>query len=138
MSDKCNHGRGDFIQGIWICADCFTCLNGRPTKYGIELGLGLQGAPRERQTITWRADIARNDDGVTFAQFIGWMVSYLRLRSAWSLTKDEARRECLQVLCDQGEPFGSLGSGWDKDDAKELVNEAICAYWDESPSGANT
>lgn len=109
-------------------------LDGRPKTYG--LGIGPDGA--QRQEIIWQAPIAMDAVGTTFAKFVGWMISYMRLRSLWTVSKEEARQQCLELLRDMGEPFGSDGACWDREDAKELVREGICAYWDEGPHGANT
>ncbi|MEO1564134.1 MAG: hypothetical protein AAFR98_11920 [Pseudomonadota bacterium] len=95
---------------------------------------GSQG----RQEIVWTAEIATDIDGTGFSKFFSWMVHYLRLRSFWSISKQDARQQCLEVLRDMAEPFGSDDASWGKDDAKELVCEGILAYWDEGPSGANT
>lgn len=67
-----------------------------------------------------------------------WMVRYMRVRSLWTVSKDEARKQCLELLSEMGEPFGSDDACWDHEDAKELVREGIIAYWDEAPSGQNT
>ena len=134
----CKHQRGDTIHGIWVCADCFKPLMSRPVRYHMALGLGVRQGRGERQEIAWQADFAKDDDGVRFGKFVLWMVGYLRSRSLFTVTKDEARQQCLDVLRDMGEPFGSNGACWDREDAKELVREAICAYWDEGPAGANS
>ena len=117
---------------MWVCAHCYRPLQDRPTQYG--LGIGTKG---HRQEIVWRAPIAKAD-GVPFAKFVGWMVRAVRLRSRFSISKHDALSHCLDALRDMGEPYGDDGCCWDRDDAKEIVKEAIFAYWDEAPSGANT
>ena len=53
------------------------------------------------------------------------------------VSEDAARRECLQVLRDLGEPFGSSYYSWSKADAIELVHEGILSYSEEVFDGAN-
>lgn len=130
----CKHLRGDTIHGIWVCADCFTPLAHRPERYAMLPGPNGGG---DRQEIVWRAEIAKDQDGTRFGKFVLWMVGYLRARSLWSISKEEARQQCLEALQEMGEPFGSDGACWDREDAKELVREAIITYWDEAPHGAN-
>ena len=134
----CHHKRGDYIHGLWVCADCFTVLSERPKQYQVLPYTFTGGKEGVRQEIAFISAIAQNTSGATFGQFLNWMIGYLRLRSVWTISKDEARKQCLETLRDQGEHFGSDHACWTKDDAKELVREGICAYWDESPSGANT
>ena len=138
----CKHKRGDMIYGMWICADCFKPLDHRPVRYdmlswpkGQLRGVDGKGL---RQSIVWQAETAKDAHGVTFSQFVGWMVGYLRLRSLWTISKEEARQECLQVLIDQGEPFGSGDACWSKDDAKELVRDGILVYWDDCGAVGNS
>ena len=131
MTLYCTHEGGDYFDGMWICADCYKKMSERPKRY--DLGF-LDGTPR--QDIVWEASIA-TCDGVAFGKFLMWMVSYLRLMSLWTISKDEARNLCLDVLSQMGEPYGSKYAGWEKSDAKELVREGIIAYWDEGPSGSN-
>lgn len=135
----CSHKRGDYLHGLWVCADCFNVLQERPYRYAMRPWPAPTGEPgKTRQEIVWQADFAESSDRVKLSKFLAWMISYMRLRSAWTVSKDEARQQCLEVLRDQGDPFGSSDAGWEKDDAKELVREGICAYWDEAPAGANT
>lgn len=128
---KCKHQSGDFIQGMWVCAHCYRPLDGRPKTYGLGIGHKVK-----RQEILWMAEIATSG-GVPFRRFVGWMVRYLRMRCLFTMSKHEALSQCLEALRDMGEPYGDDGATWDRDDAKEIVNEAICAYWDEVPSGSN-
>lgn len=132
---SCDHMTGDFIDGLWVCAHCFEPLRGRPKKYGPGPGHHGKQVP---QTIVWEARIATDKNGTTLCQFVTWMVRYMRIKSLWTISREEARGQCLEVLRDQGEPFGNDGACWGKDDAKELVREGVLAYWDEGPSGANT
>ena len=132
MADTCKHEIGDSFNGNWICAHCFRPLEQRPVRYAM-VGTG-EG---KHQDVVWKADIAKDSAGTQFSTFLAWMVSALRRRSLWTISKHEALRQCLEVLRDQGEPFGSSEACWGKDDAKELVVEGICSYWDEASSGAN-
>lgn len=124
----CDHQKfGDFIHGMWVCGVCYKPLESRPVTYGMASRLGGKG---ERQVITWIAPVAYTDDGVSLSKFVGWMVTHLRLKSRWAYTKDDARKECLTVLQEMGEPFGSKHASWTRADAKDLVVEGICSYWD--------
>lgn len=129
----CQHRRGDFFNGMWICANCFQPLHDRPKKY--TAGGSYDGKPQE---IKWTAAIATDANGTKFSTFLKWMTGYLRWRSLFTMTKDNARLQCLEALRDIGEPFGSDDCAWDREDAKEIVREAICAYWDATASGANS
>ncbi len=133
---NCLHESGDYIHGIWVCAHCFQSLAERPVIYG--MAQSRLPASEARQQITWQAKIAEDECGTKFGKFVLWMVGHLRMRSLWTISKDAARRQCLDLLRDMGEPFGSRRAGWAKADAKELVREGILAYWDEAPSGGNT
>lgn len=133
----CEHKRGDMIHGMWVCADCFQPLHSRPTRYGM-VRCDTKVPDGTRQEIIWMAEKAVNSDGVPFGKFVLWMVIYLRCRSLWAISKDSARQQCLEILRDMGEPYGSESACWSRDDAKELVREGIVAYWDEGPCGANT
>lgn len=129
----CTHKSGDMIQGSWVCAHCYRILHERP--HTLSLGIGPKG--QHRQEIDWMAPIAMVGE-VPFRKFVGWMVRYVRMRCLFTMSKHEALQQCLEALRDMGEPYGDDGCTWDKDDAKEIVNEAICEYWDETPSGANS
>lgn len=131
---ECKHNSGDFIEGMWICAHCFLPLDRRPVKYGIVPG---RHKGQQRQDIVWQAKIAICG-GVPFRQFLGWMVRHLRLRSQFTIPRHEALSHCLEALREIGEVYGDDGCSWDKDDAKEIVNELICTYWDEGPRGSNS
>ena len=121
----CRHKRGDFFLDMWICADCYSPLHERPKVYGTRYH--FDGHPN-LQEIVWNAETA-TCDGVSLGQFLTWMVSYLRMRSLWTRSKEQSLRECLEVLRCQGEPFGGKYASWTKGDAKELVKEGILAYW---------
>lgn len=130
MREQCDtHKRGDYFDGMWICADCYATLDSRPKKYRIGGELGVQ-------EIAWQAKIA-TCDGVTFGKFLSWMVSYLCLRSLGAISKDAARRQCLELLSECGDAFGSRWARWDKSGAQDLVREGIISYWDEGPIVAN-
>ena len=133
----CKHLNGDFIHGMWVCGQCFQPLYERPTRYYNPpriFGTKGNGPP---QRLEWQAETAKDNNGTSMAKFVGWMVGYLRLRSLWTISKEQARQQCLEVLRDQGEPFGSQDACWAREDAKDLVREGICSYWDEAPSGRN-
>lgn len=129
----CKHKSGDTIQGSWVCAHCYKLLSERPKTY--KLGIGSKGGPR--QEIDWMASIAKTPDGVTLSKFVAWMVGHMRRKCLWSVSKHECMKQCLEALSEMGEVFGSDDACWDREDAKEIVNEAIIAYWDEAPAGAN-
>lgn len=131
----CGHRCGDYFQGMWICAICYTPMSERPTAYG-SLYRGKEGPP---QSIIWQASIAKDEAGTRFSTFLEWMIGYLRRRSIFTISKDDARQQCLEALRDMGEPFGSDGCTWDREDAHEIVKEDICSYWDdEGFSGQNS
>lgn len=131
---SCKHKKGDTIQGMWVCADCFRPLDVRPIRYRMT----PYGRGRDtRQEISWMAEVAKDNKDTTFGKFVSWMVSHLRLRSLWTISKENARRQCLDLLQMQGEPYGSTEFDWDKSAAKELVDEGIVSYWDEAPSSTN-
>jgi hypothetical protein len=132
----CKHERGDFIDGIWVCADCFRTLDERPKRYAL-VTRGYYDGPAARQEIAWEAPIAVDSNGIELSMFVGWMIRFLRARTLWTLSRDEARRLCLEVLRDQGEPYGGKYSSWFRDDAKELVREGILCYFDDTSSGRN-
>lgn len=129
---ECRHKKGDYFHGLWICSVCFKPLESRPIKYGMK-----SGRDGVRQQIVWTAEIAKDEAGTRFSKFLSWMVGYLRLRSFWTISRDEARQQCLELLQEMGEPFGADDVCWERNDAKELIREGICIYWDDAPSGAN-
>lgn len=133
----CKHKTGDYFHGMWICGNCYTALSGRPTKYGMSIRGRTAEKGETRQVIIWQAPIAKDPKGTTLGKFLTWMIQYLRRRSLWLLTKEEARQLCLDALREQGEYFGSNDACWTQADANEIVREAICAYWDEGPAGQN-
>lgn len=131
---RCKHTKGDYVAGTWLCGECFRYLSDRPKTYRMLTGTFAGGPIQE---IDWQAEIAIAEGGVPLAKFLAWMVAYLRMRSLWTLSKEDARRECVAVLRDQGEPFGSPDACWSRADAKDLVREGILSYWDDAPSGSN-
>lgn len=137
---RCGHRRGDFVHGLWVCGDCFSVLEARPVRYGIAKDFRHEDAVvRGPQQIVWQAGIATDTSGVRFGTFLLWMISHVRAKSGWNLSKEEARGECLDCLKSMDEPFGADGSCWSRDDAKYLVIEGICSYWDDDAAcGANS
>ena len=132
--DTCQHMRGDTFEGMWICADCFTPLGERPKRYGGQIGKGIGAA---RYEVVWVAPIAIAANGISFSTFLGWIVWNLRVRSFFSISKETARRQCLDALRDMGEPFGSDDCEWSRSAAKDIVTEGVCAYWDSMVGGGS-
>ena len=137
MSDPCNHKRGDWIKekSFWLCADCFSKLDGRTTRYGV---ISPAAIPREDlikwtqplQQIIWQAETA-TADGVTLNDFLRTMAKRFIRRTRPPMDKDDAYDMAISVLQTLGDVYGDPAFCWSHDAAREMADEEM-AYWEEA------
>lgn len=127
MTETCKHWEGDTLDGWWICAKCYEKLGERPSRI---LKSGDDDYdPKALQSMAY-APVAKSAEGVTLSQFIGYMVSYLVLKSGGHMHRSEAVDLALDMLRDSGEVFGATDFSWDRGGAIDLMQEFM-SYWDD-------
>lgn len=142
MAD-CQHKRGDWIKekGYWLCADCFSKMDSRPTRYGpikLQDPIWSNDAPRVPQGIVWQAEVA-TADGVTLNDFLRTMARRFMQKTRQQMGRDDAYDAAisvLQSLLSLGDTYGDPAYDWSHEGAREMADEEM-TYWDDEVNARN-
>lgn len=131
---SCQHEHGDFVDGIWICGQCWTKLPDRPARYFWESGVvGADGGDAPRRQMVAHCPIKTAKNGLTLGQFVGAFARRLIARTGFG--KLDAVDYALDLLRLQGAEFASPDVDWDTESAWDLAIDDM-EYWDWE-TGAN-
>lgn len=137
----CGHDKhGDFVNGYWVCGDCYKKLHDRPKKYKmVRIGYGdpWDNNAQHRQEVI-PCPIATSEDGMTLSEFIKAMAMRLIHQTKGGFQMVDALDYSIEILRCFDDPFGSKDMDWDVSGAFELISEDM-QYWDcDGADGSNT
>ena len=124
---SCPHAHGDFVNGYWLCGQCYGKLAERPARYAPAApvsGGDLYGA----QTVT-HAEIRTPEGGLTLEGFVAAVVRRVAFLTKGTMCGADAVDYAIDLLRAQGAEFGDPDYAWDTGGAHELVDEDA-QHWD--------
>lgn len=135
MRGPCKHEHGDFVNGYWLCGQCYQKMAERPTFIYCESVIAGGDDGHRRQMIR-HSIIIRAESGLTLSQLI--LAMSRRLVATCNFTMQDASDYAVDLLQNLGEEFGCSEIDWTLEGAWEIVREDQ-EYWDrDSDYGDNT
>jgi hypothetical protein len=140
LPDPCIHRRGDWIneKGFWLCADCFSKFDNRPTRYRALFPIRNDDGKtwtQPLQQIAWQAETAMAD-GVTFNDFIRTMARRFMQKTRPPMDRDDAYDMATSVLASLSDAYGDVSYSWGHEAARDLADDEM-SHWDEDGTGEN-
>lgn len=124
---SCSHAHGDFVNGYWLCGQCYAKLAERPSRY-VPADPVSGGDLYGRQTVV-HAEVRKAAGGLTLSEFVAAIVRRVAVLTKGAVSGTEAVDYAIDLLRAQGAEFGDPDYAWDTAGAHDLVAEDA-EHWD--------
>ncbi len=134
---SCKHGHGEWIDGYWLCGQCYEKMEDVPYDLKWELGGSHDSDGPPRRQISVKRPTSEHATGHSLKSFIWAMAHHLIAATRGGFTQIDANDYAIEILKGGDVEFGDYDYDWTFTGAKELVYEDV-KYWDFDVAGGNT